>query len=246
MDYIVDLEKFYGPLELLLYLVEKNEMDIYDIPVAEITRQYMTFVENSESIDLESLGDFLVMASFLLNLKSRLLLPVRSANAAAGPEEAEEMLDPRQELVNMLLEYKKYKRVADYLARKQIEPGGRVYFRESSLMPASGEELQVSINSLIKAYINLMNRDQAEDLLYFPVGDIDIGEKMVEILSLLDERPESSPFQVLIDRSRSRREAAVYFLALLELIRMNKVTAVQDAAFGTIQIYLGEGGRSGH
>ncbi len=244
MAYIVDLEKFYGPLELLLYLVEKNEMDIYDIPVAEITRQYMAFLEENGRIDLESLGDFLVMASFLLNLKSRLLLPVRSTPAETLEEEGPGMLaDPREELVRMLLEYKRFKLAADHLASRQAGEGVRVFFRESSQLPEAGEELSASVKTLARALKQLLNRDTAEEVFYYQVSDIDVGEKMQDIMSYLSRLKGRGDFQALITQSGSRRESAAFFLALLELVRMNKVEAEQDEAFGGIDICLA--GREG-
>ena len=114
--YVVDLEAFHGPLDLLLYLIDRNEVDIYDIPISDITEQYLQHLQLSGDSDLENLGSFLSMASYLLNLKSRLLLP------AYEDEEGEEQeLDPREELVKKLVEYRRYKKAAMYLRSRQNE-----------------------------------------------------------------------------------------------------------------------------
>lgn len=238
MEYIVDLEKFYGPLELLLYLVDKNEMDIYDIPVAEITRQYLVHMEDSERIDLESLGDFLVMASFLLNLKSRLLLPVRSA-PPGEEDDGETAEDPREELVRMLLEYKRYKQAADYLAGRLRQPSGRVFFRdESAEIPEPDLTYSASLRLLARTYVQLITKHLEDGMEYLPAGDIDVGEKMADILAYLKKGRGEGRFRSLLEGS-SRREAGATFLALLELVRLNKVNCCQESEFGDIEIRLG-------
>lgn len=242
MEYIVDLEKFYGPLELLLYLVDKNEMDIYDIQVAEITRQYLAHMEDSQRIELDSLGDFLVMASFLLNLKSRLLLPVypRPASEEAGPEEDQ---DPREQLVRMLLEYKRYKKAADYLAARLHHIPGRVFFRAISDPPPEQDlSRSASLRLLVRTYGSLMAKRHREglELEYLPAGDIDVGEKMVEILAYLRQSQGKGCFQSLLNSSSGRREAGALFLALLELVRLNKIHCRQEDEFADIEIRLGD------
>ena len=127
MDYVVDLEEFYGPLDLLLYLIEKQEVDIYNIPVAVITDQYINYIDQIGAKDLNQLGDFLIMASYLLSLKARLLLP--GPNSAE--EQEKELGDPREELVKKLIDYKKYKTLAALLSARLDEGvSKRVYLRD--------------------------------------------------------------------------------------------------------------------
>ena len=138
MSYIVELEVFHGPLDLLLFLIEKNEVDIYDIPIAEITEQYLVYIQDAKAINIERLGDFLILASYLLNLKSKMLLPQHKLDEMENDPEAEE--DPRDELIAKLLEYKKFKEAARYLSSLQKE-SPEVFLRDSDYAPEIHEVL---------------------------------------------------------------------------------------------------------
>lgn len=235
MGYLVNLEKFYGPLDLLLYLLEKEEIDIYDIPVAAIADQYIEYIRGSGSIDLDNIGDFLIMASYLLNLKSRMLLP----GLAAVEEETGEALDPREELVNKLLEYKKFKQSAEFLAERYNEDINRVFFRQGSDEAELADiEISSSLNSLVRAF-SLVLEKMAENPEYeLPQSQVDIGEKMDLILRVLPDNGATVTFQDFYAGAAHLREVLAYFLALLELIRLQKVVAHQEERFGNIKIHL--------
>jgi segregation and condensation protein A len=235
MAYMVDLEVFHGPLDLLLYLVDKNEVDIYDIPIAVITEQYIGYLRHSGAINLDRLGDFLLMASYLLSLKSRLLLPA----SIEDPEEEEEPMDPRQELVEKLLQYKRYKEAAGWLQERQNGSGERIYYREEGQEGEIQEHLVVDFKSLIRAYKAVLRKTRELTHDYeIPRGDVNVGDKIEEIRARLEKRPGGLIFQDLFLGVISRREALALFLALLELIRLQQVEAVQKKIFGDIEIKL--------
>lgn len=232
MDYMVNLEQFYGPLDLLLYLVEKNEMNIYDISIALITDQYMDYIAGSANIDLDQLGDFLVMASYLLNLKSQILLPGASESA----EEADEDLDPRQDLIHKLLEYKRYKKAAELLSLRLTDEYPRIFFRYGQVdLPDPEVEITAHAKTLYTAYIRLLENKLIEAKYQLPQGDVNVASKMDEILQRLQNGRILS-FHDLYTDAMQRREILASFLALLELIRLNKVEARQEKRFGEIKL----------
>ncbi len=237
MPYMVDLEIFHGPLDLLLYLVEKNEVDIYDIPVAAIAEQYLAYLRDTGHIDLEQLGDFLLMASYLLRLKSRLILPARVIGEEA--EESEETIDPRAELVQKLLDYKKFKAVSQRLASLYEGESPRIYYRNSETSFLVREELVVDIKTLVKAYRSIVQQISTSNITFsLALEDVSVEEKMEQIISALRKNHKQMAFQDLFRYTTSRREALALFLALLELLRLQRVQAVQDNCFGRIIIYL--------
>ncbi len=239
MPYLVDVEAFHGPLDLLLYLIEMNQVDIYDIPVAAITDQYISYLEATSDFDLERLSDFLVMASYLLHLKTRMLLPGRVQ--AAEMEEAEE-IDPREELVQRLLEYRKFKQAAEFLLERDQGQTPRIYYRESPEL-GGREELQADARSLWRAYRTILEDISLKDSNTFtlPGDDINVAEKMEEIESILSSHQTGVVFQDLFAGALSRREALALFLALLELIRLQRVKAVQAQGFAQIKIFAMDG-----
>lgn len=233
MEYVVDVEAFHGPLDLLLYLIEKNQIDIYDIPVAVITDQYMEHLHLTGEYNLEVLGEFLIMASYLLNLKSRLLLPQRQTAAAEGEEQA----DPRQELVQKLLDYRKYKQAADFLADRDGGKDQRVFFRQAVYEWEEQEEIIASINALTRAYRSI-HRQEADQKTYdIALTDIDVRAKMEEILHRLSGWGQGMIFQELL-AGVERREQLALFIALLELVRQQKVVVGQENEFGEIILSL--------
>ncbi len=233
MSYLVDLDKFYGPLDLLLYLLEREEIDIYDIPVARITDQYVAYIDSVGYSDLDNIGDFLSMASYLLKLKSRMLLPAYISDE----ESVSEGEDPREELVNRILEYKQYKQLGDYLADRYNE-GQKVFFRYGQFEVESlDSEVSSSIKALVRAWEGILNRNQAEVEFDLPQG-ADIAEKMDSIMNRLPTNGISISFEDIYSTNTSRRETLVYFLALLELIRLQKVEALQETHFGAIKLTI--------
>lgn len=235
MTYMVDLETFHGPLDLLLYLVEKNQVDIYDIPIAVISEQYIEYLQASGDFDLERMGDFLIMASYLLNLKSRLMLP----DSLNETEEEEEMLDPRQELVEKLLAYKKFKEVAVWLEDRHDGRGERIYYREEQQNRELPVEWVADLKSLVKAYQAVIkDLNEEEEYYELPQGDVNVGDKMEEIMARLKNKPHTIIFQDLFLGIISKREALALFLALLELIRLQRVEARQSNPFAEIELKI--------
>lgn len=235
MEYMVNLEQFYGPMDLLLYLIEKNEMNIYDIPIALITDQYMDYIRATEHIDLDQLGEFLVMASYLLNLKSKMLLP-----DPVEPSEADqESPDPREELVNKLVDYKRFKLAAELLGERLSDDYPRIFYRHgSTVLPEPESELSATPRSLHRVYVRLLQDMLAQDKYQIPQGDINVGEKMSEIEHKLKLAGRPVHFLELCHRDLGRREILALFLALLELIRLGKVTALQEKRFGEIRMVI--------
>jgi len=229
MSYLVNLDKFYGPLDLLLYLLEREEIDIYDIPIARITGQYLAYLDKIGYVDLDNVGDFLLMASYLLNLKSRLLLP-----AFSEEESPDEVEDPREELVNRILAYKQYKLLGEYLAERYNDDKRRLFFRYGQT-EAADAQVSTSVKALWKAWESLLNRTTEESAFDLPQG-LAIEEKMEEIVGRLAAHEGPVIFGNILAAATSRREVMVYFLALLELIRMQKVEAIQLEQFGEIEL----------
>jgi len=236
MRYVVDIEAFHGPLDLLLYLIEKDELDIYDIPVSAITDQYLEYLESTGDFDLERLGDFLIMASYLLNLKSRMLLP---HFPVIEEEETDNNIDPREELVQRLLDYKKYKEAAEHLKSRQNGQCKRIFYRDYDNSCEPEEQISGNVKALFHAYLSLVrDRTKTDSKYRLPQGDINIGDKMEEIMERVQERPRGLVFQDLFAGVLNVREALALFLALLELIRLRRVKAIQEKFFADIIIVL--------
>jgi len=235
MAYMVDLETFHGPLGFTALPVEKNQVDIYDIPIAVITEQYLEYLQSSGDFDLERMGDFLIMASYLLNLKSRFMLP----DSLNETEEEEDNIDPRQELVEKLLAYKRFKEAAVWLEERYNGREERIYYREEQQDRELPAEWVADLKSLVKAY-HAVIKDISEDADYYelPQGDVNVGDKMEEIINRLKKKPHTIIFQDLFLGIISKREALALFLALLELIRLQRVEALQNTPFDKIELRL--------
>lgn len=228
--YEVKLEIFEGPLDLLLYLIKKEEMDIKEIKLSEITQEYLSYIQLMKELNLEMAGEFLVMASTLLQIKARMLLPSSSENV-----EAEEGPDPRAELVAKLLEYQKYKEVAALLSQKEFD-AREIYYR--NVMPVFAEEdfsLDSTLFDLLDAFKDVLKTasEEIKELLY---EEIPLEQKVREILDLLENK-DCIQFHQVFSATHTRRELIVTFLALLELIRLKQVVAKQSESFGEIRIY---------
>lgn len=232
-SYSVHLDKFDGPLDLLLHLIRKNEVDICDIPIADITRQYLDYIKMLKELNLDVAGDFLLMASTLLHIKSRMLLPVDD------PEEGEEEEgDPRAELIRRLLEYQQYKEAGMVIGARALL-GREVFARacpEPALTSARSEEgpLEVSLFELVDAFRALLVRIPAESFHDVAPGDsLSIADCINEILSLLQER-DTLQFDELVRDEMTRERIIVTFLALLELCRLKLIRIFQNEEFGAI------------
>jgi|YNPMSStandDraft_2_1061718.scaffolds.fasta_scaffold00345_3 segregation and condensation protein A len=231
----VRLQQFEGPLDLLLHLIREQELDIYDIPIARVTDQYLLYLQRMEQLDLDVAGEFLVMAATLIELKSRLLLPRPPAPAA------EEGPDPRAELVQRLLEYEKYREVASLL-RDQEETCRLLYSRTVEVDP---EELPpvpsaaVTTADLLAALKRVLERASTEKApaAVIPRRRITLRLKMGEILRRLRESGGRLLFHDLFSPERTRTEVVMAFLALLELLRQRRVDAAQERCLGEIVIF---------
>lgn len=234
-DYKVSLEVFEGPLDLLLYLIKKEEVDIYNIPIERITTQYMEYLNLMQMLDLNIAGEFIVMAATLMMIKSRMLLPVEERPELA-PEEDEG--DPRWDLVRQLVEYKKFKDAAQYLGQREDRQSD-VFGREGDLVklgPAPDVALQdVSLFDLIGAFNEALKRADREDMREIFSERYTVGEKIDALMVELRENPRMSLHAVFAGM-RSRHEIVVTFLAMLELIRLKHIVALQDNQFGEIVI----------
>jgi len=241
MKYQVKLHVFEGPLDLLLHLIEKNEVDIYDIPIAEITRQYLAYLETMERMDLEIASEFLVMAATLLSIKAKMLVP---KPPKIDDEDAQEIeFDPRDELVERLLEYKKYKVLAEYLQQLE-EIQEKVFYRpneEEQYLNAFSESNPLeglTLDDLIKALQDVVNKIEPEDLTKEILREeITIKDKIDEITSILSTHPRGVSFRELFSKPVGRVEMIVQFLALLELVRLQVALVRQSSPFGEIIIY---------
>lgn len=217
MNYVVRLDQFEGPLDLLLHLIQKEEMDIYDIPIARITEQYLKQIELMERLDLQPAGEFLVMAATLLRIKARMLLPRQ-------PLEEENGEDPRDELVQRLLEYKKFKEAATHLQAAEDASYNRL---ARPLDPAVLEEAQelgdeetfeVTMPQLMRALQSVLSRFEEVTTHSVDLEPVSIEEKGALLRQLIQSRGHL-PFRELFTRDHSRLEIIVTFIAMLELIK---------------------------
>jgi segregation and condensation protein A len=233
MTYKVKLEVFEGPLDLLLYLIKKEELNISDIPIAKITDQYLEYLELMQLLDLNIAGEFLVMAATLMHIKSKMLLPPEQIEG----EEIEE--DPRAELVKRLLEYKKFKEAASQLAamesqHKHLFPRVGVESPEDMTVPRD-MLFEANLFDLITAFTKVL-KDIPKDIFHEVVKDeFTVSQKMHDILHMLVDMPSMQFFE-LFKRSKTKREMITVFLALLELIKQKVVTVTQSQVFGDIEI----------
>jgi segregation and condensation protein A len=231
MSYRVRLDMFEGPLDLLLYLIQVNEIDIYDIPIAKITEEYLNCLATMEALDLEVAGEFLVTAATLIQIKSRMLIPAQEAEAEDLDHE-----DPRRELVERLLEYKRFKEAA--LTLDELESQQRLlYLRPGDAASAVAEgPLQVSLSELLHAFAAVMQRAPKEAALEIAPEAITVSERMVALIERLTlESP--LPFTALFEEAGSRAMLITTFLALLELLRRGLIRARQTQPQGEIMVY---------
>lgn len=225
---IVILEAFEGPLDLLLYLIRRKNLDILDIPVAEVTEQYMSYIDVLTSLRLELAGDYLVMAATLAELKSRMLLPRRS-------EDSEEEEDPRAELVRRLLEYEVFQKAAEGIDElPRVDRDIFVVSVDRSDEPIEAEPPKVELRELLIAFSEVLERDNLRSPHAIDVESLSVRERMTNLLTLLSSREGYLSFLDLIDASEHREGAVVTLLALLELLRDGLVSVVQHASYEPI------------
>lgn len=234
-DYKVKLEIFEGPLDLLLFLIKRDEIDIYDISIERITKQYLEYLQAFKELNVDLAGEFVVMAANLIYLKSRSLLPVDQQ----PPDEEAEEDDPRWELIRQLIEYKKFKEAAAQLHARELEQE-RMFARDGGSAAALAETPlrlgEVGIFQLINAFQNVIKRVEAREDLREIFGEhFTVSEKIDIILRRVADGGRLR-FSELFGEIVSRVEIVVTFLALLELIRLRQIQATQPDPFGEIEI----------
>jgi segregation and condensation protein A len=233
LPYQVRIENFEGPLDLLLHLIKKSEINIYDIPIHLIAQQYLTYIEAMEDLNLTVAGEFLVMAATLLQIKSKMLLPADEAVA-----DEEDGPDPREELVRRLLEYKQFKEAARQLDEHE-QLWREIYSREQSPAVALESEMtlldNVSLFDLVDTLQGILNRNPGKRFMEILPDNVTVRERMNAILEML-EKQESVSFVALFERSCHRLVIIVTFLALLELIRLRTARVFQPEHFGPILV----------
>ncbi|MBA4600971.1 segregation and condensation protein A [Thermoactinomyces mirandus] len=241
MEIKIKLDMFEGPLDLLLHLIETAEVDIYQVSIAKITDQYMQVLNEAEQMELEVASEFLVMAATLLAIKSKMLLPRHELLEEDLTTEHEGWFeDPRAELVERLLEYKKYKRLGEVL-RMREEERSKVYSRPAmDLTPYTPEENPVeglSPDDLLQVFVEtLKNRAPQEQVTRLVREEISVSDRMEEIYSLLTRKGQLF-FSRLIDWNTVTREWIITtFLALLELMKLKKIVCYQEGLFGEIRV----------
>ncbi|TVQ39828.1 MAG: segregation/condensation protein A [Spirochaetaceae bacterium] len=227
----VRLQDFEGPMDLLLFLIKRSEINIYDIPVAQITEQYLQFLEYSAKVDLESITEFYVMAATLLYIKSRMLLPVEM-------DLDDEIEDPRRELVERLIEYQKYKKITELMTDKEQESEWLLERRkkQEALPFEDSDELWETIDvwELLRTFSTIISNVSSDRLLDL-YEEVTVNEKISLLEELLEDRNECL-FTELIVRPQSTMEVVCAFLAILELVKSRRIGIEQNRMFGDIRI----------
>jgi segregation and condensation protein A len=224
---------FEGPMDLLVHLIKKNELDIYDIPIALITEQYLQYLEWMKVLNVEFAGDFLVMASTLTQIKSRMLLPVHA------DDETEDEEDPRMELTRPLLEYLQMKSVAEQLIERNLL-GERTFIRNPSrdefLSDADGEFIRIGLFELIDAFQKILEKIPGDHRVDVTADEISVKDKISQIADILETRG-SITFTELFSDNPDKREVIITFLAILEMVKLTLIRLVQNINTGIIRMF---------
>ena len=225
---------FEGPLDLLLHLIKKHEVDIYDIPITVVTQQYLEYIDLMQDLDLDVAGEFLVMAATLIHIKSRMLLP-RVDPAQEDPDE-----DPREALVRRLLEHQKFKAAAELLHERETLRSAQWTRPDGPITEIAGEapepEVEVDLFSLISAFRTVVERSKQRPKVYLPGEQVPIEDRIEQLMSKLSET-EACGFEDLFGDVQTRAGLIVTFLALLEMIRLKLVRVFQGGAMHPIRVY---------
>ena len=233
----VKLDVFEGPLDLLLFLIRKNEVDVHDIPIALITQQYLGAIELMKELNLDVAGEFLVMAATLIHIKSKMLLP-RPETAAGVDGEPEE--DPRDALVRRLLEHEKFKAAAGLLHEREQLRAAQWQRPDERVASIAGDdyepELEVDLFSLLTAFQAVVQRAKLRPKVLLPPEQISVEVRIEQLLARLSET-EACGFEDLFADCGDRGGLIVTFLALLEMIRLKLVRVFQQGTFGAIRVY---------
>ncbi|MBE0460292.1 MAG: segregation/condensation protein A [Candidatus Aminicenantes bacterium] len=230
-SYQVQLDVFQGPLDLLLFLIRKKKIDIHDIPIATITKEYLKYLNNKEKINLEREAEFLLIATLLIYIKSQMLLPREKV--------LEDDDDPRQILVNRLLDHQKIK-AACHILREKEQNQLKIWQRTSYPPQVKTDEIElteISLFNLTEAFFSLMKKKQKENIKILEGKKYSIEDKMKEIINILNEN-SFLDFSTYFTQQDSIEEALISFFSLLELIRAKLVIAVQESLFHPIKVWL--------
>jgi segregation and condensation protein A len=225
-QYEVKLSMFEGPLDLLLFLIRKEEVSIYDIPIARITEQYLVYLRAMQELDIGVAGEFLVMAATLIYIKTQMLLP-RDPDAPEG-----EIEDPRADLVYQLLEHQKFKGVANVLHQRAMMEAA-AFTRASMESDEDNPEVAATVFQLFEVFKEVLDRRVAISEIEIARDEMTMAEKIAEIKLLLNDSTEVSA-RTLFERARSRREMVLVFLAVLELVKGLVIRLTQSEVFGDI------------
>jgi len=229
--YQIKLGVFEGPLDLLLFLIKKKKIDIHDIPIAVITREYLDYLGHKERINLDREAEFLLMAALLIYIKSQMLLP--------REQPIEPDIDPRKELVDRLVDFQKIKAASTLLREKEDEMA-QVWKRTVLTAPLPEEDLdliEVSLFDLAESFFTLMKRKQSENQRVIKGKEITMADKMNEIVAVLKARGVLD-FLEYLDAQETLEEALISFFCLLELIKARLIVAIQEQLFHTIKVWL--------
>lgn len=229
---------YEGPLDLLLDLIRKQDIDIYDIPIAKITAQFLAYVNQLKAGDVDVAGEFIYTASLLIHIKSKMLLP----RASGGPEEAAE--DPRRELVERLLEHERFKNAAQMLQQKQMleavtwtNPGAREFKEEANAEP----EIAADTVDLVRIFRDILERARKRPVFDLEEDAVTVGQMIQFLARRLSMEDKPVALRRLLSHTRSERALVAMFLALLELVRLQAILLRQDRAFSEIFVKKGSG-----
>jgi segregation and condensation protein A len=232
--YPVRLANFEGPLDLLLHLIKKSEVSIYDIPITLVTKQYLEYIDLMQELNLDVAGEFLVMAATLIHIKSRMLLP------RADPTQEDPQEDPREALMRRLLEHQKFKAAAELLHERETLRSAQWTRPDGPLAEIAGEapepEIDVDLFSLISAFRAVVERARQRPKVYLPSEQISIEDRIEQLMAKLSET-EACGFEDLFAEVQTRAGLIVTFLAMLEMIRLKLIRVFQSGVLGPIRVY---------
>lgn len=223
----VSLDIYEGPLDLLLHLIKKNDLNVFDIPISQITGEYLAAVEVIKELSLDMAGEFLVLATTLMQIKAKMLLPAPTTEGEEGP-------DPRVDLVNRLMEYQRYKEASRVLEAKMIQQKD-VHFKAAPLLSDNDYMMEASLFDLLDAFRDVLKNlnPEVREIVH---EEVPLEFKIREILAFLTNRSFAT-FKEILQRETTRRGLIITFLAVLELIRLKQIVARQMEHFGEIRVY---------
>lgn len=235
MAYEIKLDIFEGPLDLLLYLIRKNEIDIYNIPIALITEQYLEYLDIMKSLNLDLAGEYLLLASTLLHIKSKMLLPIQDN------DNEEDEPDPRADLVEQLLEYQQFKDAASKLDNRPLL--NRDVFKKGLMITADPDQddqemdVELSVFDLVDAFHKIISSLNRNEFIEIDVEKMSLADRMNEIMERVAEK-RNLTFMDLLGENVNRRMMLYTFLAILELMRLRMIRVYQASSFGVIRVRL--------